>query len=99
MKTKQTSSETKRHKTKLYQVLSLFSSTEEARSFFEDLCSPAELQAMADRWHVVGLLEKGKSYRDIQEITGISVTTVGRIARCLNMGEGGYQAALSQGSD
>jgi len=34
-------------------------SVEECRSFFRDLCTPAELQAMADRWAVALLLERG----------------------------------------
>ena len=28
----------------------------ECRNFFKDLCTPAELQALVDRWHVVELL-------------------------------------------
>jgi TrpR-related protein YerC/YecD len=65
---------------------------EECRSFFRDLCTPAELQAMADRWAVVELLERGLPYREIHRLTGVSVTTVGRVARCLIAGSGGYRA-------
>lgn len=63
---------------------------EEARTFFEDLCTPAELQAMADRWRVVPLLKAGKTYRQIYDETGVSVTTIGRVARCILLGSGGY---------
>jgi len=31
------------------------------------------------------------SYRDIHEKTGVSVTTVGRVARSLMFGDGGYE--------
>ncbi len=69
---------------------------ESLRAFLLDLCTPAELQAMADRWQVVRLLQQGLSYRVIQEKTGVSVTTIGRVARFVELGNGGYQAALKQ---
>ena len=69
---------------------------EECRSFFRDLCTPAELQALGDRWAVVGLLRQGVSYREIHKQTGVSVTTIGRVARCLADGNGGYQVAASR---
>lgn len=63
-------------------------------AFLDDLCSPAEIEALADRWSVVPLLAEGMPYRRIYEVTGVSVTTVGRIAKCLDGGAGGYRAAL-----
>lgn len=77
----------------LYQAVLSLSSPEEARAFFKDLCTPAELQAMADRWAVVELLQQGLPYREIQRLTGVSVTTVGRVARCLLQGSGYAQVA------
>ena len=71
-------------------------SVDEARASFRDLCTPAELQAMADRWAVVEWLQKGLPYREIHRITGVSVTTIGRVARCLADGNGGYQVAASR---
>lgn len=62
--------------------------------FLDDLCTPAEIEALADRWSVVPLLAQGMPYRRIHEVTGVSVTTVGRIAKCLDGGAGGYRAAL-----
>jgi TrpR-related protein YerC/YecD len=69
---------------------------EEVRAFLEDLCTPAELEAMADRWRVVPLLLKGMPYREIHERTQVSVTTVGRVARTLERGTGGYAAVLGR---
>jgi TrpR-related protein YerC/YecD len=66
---------------------------EECRAFFRDLCTPAELQAMADRWAVVELLERGLPYREIHRLSGVSVTTIGRVARFLAHGNGGYATA------
>src|SRR3546814_17459526 len=48
---------------------------------------------MADRWRVVPLLLKGVAYRDIHERTRVRVTTIGRVARPLERGAGGYAAA------
>jgi TrpR-related protein YerC/YecD len=69
---------------------------DECRSFFRDLCTPAELQALADRWAVVGLLREGKPYREIHRQTGVSVTTIGRVARYLSDGHGGYALAAER---
>lgn len=69
---------------------------EECRAFLRDLCSPAELQALADRWSVVGLLQEGLPYREIQRRTGVSVTTVGRVARYLTQGNGGYALVVKR---
>ncbi|AXI83743.1 DNA-binding transcriptional regulator [Xylella taiwanensis] len=63
-------------------------------AFLRDLCTPAELEALADRWRVVPLLLEGRPYREIHDHTGISVTTIGRVARCLEHGAGGYAAVL-----
>lgn len=74
----------------LYKAIALIENAEEARQFFEDLATPAERQALADRWQVVSEIKKAKPYRKIYDETGVSVTTVGRVARCISMGTGGY---------
>ena len=71
---------------------------DECRNFFRDLCTPAELQALVDRWQVVKLLEEDRPYRQIHDMTGVSVTTIGRVARFLTEGFGGYQIAISRTS-
>ena len=68
----------------------------EVREFLEDLCTPAELEAMVDRWRVAQLLDQGYSYRDIREMTEVSVTTIGRVARFMDLGTGGYRTALER---
>jgi TrpR-related protein YerC/YecD len=68
----------------------------ECRNFLRDLCTPAELQALVDRWQVVELLEQGLTYRKIQDLTGVSVTTIGRVARFLTDGYGGYRTAIDR---
>jgi TrpR-related protein YerC/YecD len=71
-------------------------SVAECRAFLRDLCTPAELQAMADRWAVVECLRRGLPYREIHRQTGVSVTTIGRVARYLAQGNGGYALAAQR---
>ena len=80
----------------LYSALLRLKSGAEFRAFFQDLCTPAELQAMKDRWLVVELLAAGLTYREIHDRSGVSVTPIGRVARCLSSGAGGYRQALDR---
>ncbi|MGO4550741.1 YerC/YecD family TrpR-related protein [Noviluteimonas gilva] len=75
-------------------ALAALQKPEDVRAFLLDLCTPAELESMADRWKVVPLLIEGVPYREIHERTRVSVTTVGRVARTLEHGAGGYHAAM-----
>lgn len=75
-------------------VLACLSDSKDISALLEDICTPAELEAIADRWRVVLLLKEGHSYRAINEQTGVSVTTIGRVARFLDQGAGGYRKAL-----
>ena len=78
----------------LAQVLAALRDPVQVRSFLEDLCTPAELESMSDRWRVVPLVLDGVPYREIHERTRVSVTTIGRVARTLGHGAGGYAAAV-----
>ncbi|KPK61714.1 MAG: hypothetical protein AMJ59_01320 [Gammaproteobacteria bacterium SG8_31] len=83
----------------LFQAVVCLQSAEECRDFFRDLCTPAELQALVDRWTVVGLLRDGLTYREINARTGVSVTTIGRVARFLAEGFGGYRTVIERLDD
>ena len=69
-----------------------------AARFLRDLCTLRELHDMAQRWHVVQLLDHGQSYADIARETGASTATVTRIAQWLHHGTGGYREALERGA-
>lgn len=77
----------------LLEALASLTSAADLEAFLEDLCTPAEIEAMADRWRVIPLLLEEASYREIHNRTGVSVTTIGRVARCLARGSGGYRLA------
>ena len=81
----------------LFSAVSSLKSADECGAFFADLCTPAELDALAGRWKVARLLDKGMPYREISERTGISTATVTRVARCLTYGkDGGYRRLLGR---
>ena len=80
----------------LCEAVASLETAEECRAFFRDLCSPAELQAMADRWAVVEWLVRGLPYREVHRATGVSITTIARVARYLANGNGGYALAASR---
>lgn len=77
----------------LAEAMSACRSAAEVRAFLVDLCTPAELESMADRWKVVPHLLLGEPYREVHERTAVSVTTIGRVARTLERGAGGYSIA------
>jgi TrpR-related protein YerC/YecD len=93
VKTNRRLSESQEHagEADLYRAILSLRNVDECQRFFRDLCTPAELQALKDRWHVVGLLEDGQPYRAIHAATGVSVTTIGRIRRFMDDGHGGYR--------
>lgn len=76
---------------------------QEMRRLLVDLCTPAEIRTLAERWHVARLLDGSDlSYREIQEATGVSTTTIVRVARFLKQEpHQGYRRALDseRGSD
>ena len=70
----------------------------EARALLADLCTPTEIRTIAERWHVARLLDEGTlTYREIHETTGVSTTTIVRVARFLRQeSNGGYRVLLNR---
>ena len=57
---------------------------DEMARLLSDLCTPAEVRTLAERWHVARLLgQTDLTYRDIHDATGVSTTTIVRVARFL----------------
>jgi TrpR-related protein YerC/YecD len=78
----------------LFETIASLRTAEEAEHFLRDLCTIAELDAMAHRWQVAQLLEQGLPYLEVARRAHASTTTVTRVAQWLRRGEGGYQLAL-----
>ena len=69
---------------KLSTALKKLKSDKDIENFLKDLCTPAEIEAMQERWEVAQLLYKGNStYRDIASKLNTSTATVTRVARFL----------------
>ena len=70
----------------------------EMRALLADLCTPGEIRSLAERWRVARLLDEGAlSYRDIHDQTGVSTTTITRVARFLrDEAYGGYRLAITR---
>src|SRR5436190_24311400 len=73
-------------------------SSAEMAALLADLCTPAEIRALAERWHVARLLDgTNLTYREIHDATGVSTTTIVRVARFLRQERNlGYRAALDR---
>lgn len=82
--------------TGLAQAFASLKDPAQVAAFLQDLCTPAELEAITDRWRVVPLLLEGVPYREIHDRTSVSVTTIGRVARTIDQGSGGYAAAIGR---
>jgi len=82
----------------LCDALLMLKSSKECANFLKDLCTPQELLALNERWRVCQLLARGDlSYREINELTGISLATIGRVARFLrDESYGGYRLILQR---
>jgi len=82
----------------LADALLLIRSPAEARALLADLCTPAEIRTIAERWHIARLLDEGAlTYREIHEATGVSTTTIVRVARFLRQeNNGGYRVLLNR---
>jgi TrpR-related protein YerC/YecD len=81
----------------LADVLASLETRDEYRRFLRDLCTLAELEALAHRWQIARLLDAGKSsYVEIAERVGASTATVTRVAQWLRTGTGGYRTALER---
>lgn len=84
---------------KLVEMLANINCQATMHAILHDLCTPAELKALSDRLHVLPEIAKGTSYRDIHAATGVSITTIGRVARHIQHGHGGYATLIKKNKD
>ena len=80
----------------LFQAILKLETVDECRSFFEDICTIKELQAISQRLEVAEMLSARMNYQEISTKTGASTATISRVAKCLNYGAGGYQLVLKE---
>ena len=68
----------------------------ELSRFLRDLCTRAELEALAHRWRTARLVDEGVPYVEIAERVPTSTATVTRVAQWVRHGTGGYRIALDR---
>lgn len=84
---------------RLFRSILSLESIDECYDYFEDLCTVKELIDMSQRLDVATKLAAGVSYQKIQDETGVSSATIGRVNRCLNYGSGGYRKMIGKMKD
>lgn len=80
----------------LFRAILRLRTQDELERFFRDLCTPQELEAMAHRWQIAKLLDRGLPYQEVARQAHASTTTVTRVAQWLRPGSGGYRLALDR---
>ena len=80
----------------LFRAILALKTIQECKQFLYDLCTPAEIHEFSTRWLIARLLVKKKPYRKIADETGVSTTTISRVARYLNYGNNGYKILLNR---
>ena len=69
---------------------------DEVKRFLRDLCTRAELEALAHRWEIARLLNERLPYLEVAERAEASTATVTRVSQWLHHGAGGYRVALER---
>ena len=82
---------------KFFKAVASLSTKDDARKFFEDVCTIKEIEDMAQRLEVAELLSSGSNYQEVVKRTGASTATISRVNKCLNYGAGGYKLVLKEG--
>ena len=77
----------------LYEFFASLKSKEEFELLFNDLCTPNEIEAMAQRLQSAKLLMQGETYEKIIEKTEISSATLSRVNKCVKYSNG-YKTLL-----
>ena len=72
----------------LCNVLASVNDPEDMKLLLEDLCTIKETEQMAQRIKAARLLKENKTYTQIMDSIDISSTTLSRVSRALQYGEG-----------
>ncbi|OHA88543.1 MAG: hypothetical protein A2741_01505 [Candidatus Zambryskibacteria bacterium RIFCSPHIGHO2_01_FULL_43_27] len=69
---------------------------DEGKRFLRDLMTPLEIKEFANRLEAASQLYRDVQYESITESTGLSSTTIARIAKWLGGSLGGYRLILNR---
>lgn len=81
---------------KLMKAFTKLNNEKEVTNFLRDLLTLPEIEELANRLEIARLLLKGGSYKRIAKQSGVSTTTVTRVAHWLFKGCGGYFNVLKR---
>jgi len=80
----------------LVKAILMLKNNDEIKRFLRDLMTESEINEFANRLEAASLLSKDVQYNAIIESTGLSSTTIARIAKWLNGSLGGYRLILTR---
>ena len=80
----------------LFDAILELENRDECYSFFTDVATVGEIQALSQRLEVARMLRNGVTYEDIVDKTGVSTATISRVKRALEYGEDGYNIILDR---
>jgi TrpR-related protein YerC/YecD len=81
---------------RFFQTILSLRTLDECYMYFEDICTIAELNAIAQRLKVALLLQEKHTCQDISQATGVSTATISRVNKCLHYGTGGYGMVMER---
>mgnify|MGYP001600108398 CR=1 FL=1 len=81
---------------RLIQAILALKTEDKAERFLRDLMTEKEIEEFAKRLKAAEMLTKKIPYSVIENETGLSSTTVARVAKWLNGKGGGYRAIISK---
>ncbi|MCS7202525.1 MAG: YerC/YecD family TrpR-related protein [Dictyoglomus sp.] len=80
----------------LVRAILVLETEEEVLRFLEDICTINEIRDLAQRLVVAKMLDEGKSYEEIEKVTGTSSATISRVKKFLYYGADGYKIVLDR---
>lgn len=79
-----------------FEAILTLESIEECYKFFSDVCTPKEIDTIAQRYTVATMLKEGKVYNEIVRSTGASTATVSRVKRSMGVEDNGYKIVFER---
>ncbi len=85
-----------KEKRQLLRAILALKTEEEAASFLRDILTKTEIEELSNRLTAAEMLSRKESYTTVEKATGLSSTTVARVAKWLWSGEGGYKTIIAR---
>ena len=77
-----------RKKDDLFRLLARTTDPGDIAALLEDLCTPKEIENMAERLLTAKLLLQGCTYTQVMAQADVSSATLSRVSRCVQQGKG-----------